>query len=297
MAYSEDHIALAAEYALGTLDAEERAQVEAMMSVDKDFAAMVDAWEQKLGVLNQMVGLVEPRPIVWENIKATVGHSTQAPLVLPEAAPVPVRETAQPDVSASQIAVDHANVVLLSGRVRRWRTVATAMSAIAAALVALFTIGLYQPDLLPDGLRPKPRTQVVEVKTPAAAVAASGQYVAVMQNQGGGPAFILTVDGATKNFTIRKVDAMPEAGKSFELWLISDKLPKPRSLGVIGDGDFTARQVLSSYDADTINAATYAVTVEQAGGSPDGRPTSSPVYAGKLIETVPASTATPSPAR
>ena len=34
MAYSEDHIALAAEYALGTLDAEERAQVEAMMSVD-----------------------------------------------------------------------------------------------------------------------------------------------------------------------------------------------------------------------------------------------------------------------
>jgi anti-sigma-K factor RskA len=296
MAYSEDHIALAAEYALGTLDADERAQVEAMMSVDKDFTAMVDAWEQKLGVLNQMVGLVEPRPIVWENIKAAVGHSdAQAPLVLPEAAPVPVPETAQPDVSPSQIAVDHANVVLLSGRVRRWRTVATAMSAIAAALVALFTIGLYQPDLLPDGLRPKPRTQVVEVKTPAAAVAASGQYVAVLQKQGGGPAFILTVDGATKNFTIRKVDAVPEAGKSFELWLISDKLPKPRSLGVIGDGDFTARQVLSSYDADTINAATYAITVEQAGGSPDGSPHSTPVFTGKLVETVPP-LAAPAPA-
>ena len=103
MAYSEDHIALAAEYALGTLDAEERAQVEAMMSVDKDFTAMVDAWEQKLGVLNQMVGLVEPRPIVWENIKAAVGHSgAQAPLVLPEAAPAPVTEAAQPDVSAAQ---------------------------------------------------------------------------------------------------------------------------------------------------------------------------------------------------
>jgi anti-sigma-K factor RskA len=288
MAYSEDHIALAAEYALGTLDAEERAQVEAMMSVDKDFTAMVDAWEQKLGVLNQMVGLVEPRPIVWENIKAAVGHSgAQAPLVLPEATPVPVPEAAQPGVSAAQIAVDHANVVLLSGRVRRWRTVATAMSAIAAALVALFTVGVYQPDLLPDGLRPKPRTQVVEVKTPAAAVAASAQYVAVLQKQGGGPAFILTVDGATRNFTIRKVDAVPEAGKSFELWLISDKLPNPRSLGVIDSGDFTARPVLSSYDADTINAATYAITVEQAGGSPDGNPHSTPVFTGKLVETVP----------
>ena len=34
MAHSEDHIALAAEYALGTLDADERAQVETMMAVD-----------------------------------------------------------------------------------------------------------------------------------------------------------------------------------------------------------------------------------------------------------------------
>ena len=75
MAYSEDHIALAAEYALGTLDTEERAQVEAMMSVDKDFTAMVEAWEQKLGALNQMVGAVEPRPFIWDNIKAAIGHS------------------------------------------------------------------------------------------------------------------------------------------------------------------------------------------------------------------------------
>ena len=109
----------------------------------------------------------------------------------------------------------------------------------------------------------------------------------MLQKDGGSPAFILTVDGATKNFTVRKVGAAAEPGKSFELWLISDKLQRPRSLGVIGGSDFTARPVLSSYDADTINAATYAVTVEQAGGSPDGKPTSAPIYAGKLIETVP----------
>jgi anti-sigma-K factor RskA len=107
------------------------------------------------------------------------------------------------------------------------------------------------------------------------------------------------VDAATRNFTVRKVGATPEAGKSFELWLISDKLPKPRSLGVIGAGDFTARPVLSSYDTDLVNNATYAVTVEQAGGSPDGNPHSTPVYTGKLIETVPAAAgaAAPSPAR
>ena len=51
MAYSEDHIALAAEYALGTLDADERAQVETMMAVDTEFTAMVRAWENRLGAL------------------------------------------------------------------------------------------------------------------------------------------------------------------------------------------------------------------------------------------------------
>jgi anti-sigma-K factor RskA len=139
--------------------------------------------------------------------------------------------------------------------------------------------------------------QVGEVKTPAVPASPSAQYVAVLQKEGGSPAFILTVDAATKNFTVRKVGAAAEPGKSFELWLISDKLQRPRSLGVIGDGDFTARPVLSSYDTDTINTATYAVTIEQAGGSPDGNPHSAPVFTGKLVEAVPPAAAAPSPAR
>ena len=41
MAYSEDHIALAAEYAIGTLDADERSQVETMMAVDAEYTTVV----------------------------------------------------------------------------------------------------------------------------------------------------------------------------------------------------------------------------------------------------------------
>jgi anti-sigma-K factor RskA len=292
MAYSEDHIALAAEYALGTLDADERTQVEMMMAVDTEFTSVVHAWEYRLGVLNQMVGSVEPRPIVWENIKAAIGHSgEQAPLVLPDAAPppppvAPAFEQASVPISPA----DNSNVIQLSGRLKRMRTLASVATALAAALIAMLAIQVYQPDLLPEGLRAKPRIQTVEIKTPAQPAVPSAQYVALLQGSGGGgPAFILTVDAATKNFTVRKVGSdTAEAGKSFELWLISDRLPQPRSLGVIGAGDFTARPVLSSYDANTINAATYAITVEQAGGSPDGKPHSTPVYTGKLIETVPA---------
>ena len=308
MAYSEDHIALAAEYALGTLDAGERAQVETMMAVDTEFTAIVHAWEYRLGVLNQMVGSVEPRPIVWENIKAAIGHSTeqQAPLVLPEAPPPPEPPVEAPEVAvapevaevppiaeappaaAPPVAVDDSNVIQLAGRVRRLRSLASIATALAAALVAMLAVQVYRPELLPEALRPKPRIQTVEVKTPAPSPVPSAQYVALLQRDAGSPAFILTVDAATKNFTVRKVGADAEPGKSFELWLISDKLPQPRSLGVIGGSDFTARPVLADYDAGTINSALYAVTVEQAGGSPDGKPHSTPIYTGKLIETVPA---------
>jgi anti-sigma-K factor RskA len=285
MAHSEDHIALAAEYALGTLDADERTQVETMMAVDRELTALVQAWEYRLGVLNQMVGSVEPRPIVWENIRNAIGHAQpQAPLVLPET-PAPVAAAPQASEAAPAPSADNSNVIRLTGRVRRWRNVASFTSAIAAALVAMLALQVYQPELLPDGIRPKPRTQVVEIKTPSPPAAA--QYVALLQKDAGSPAFILTVDAATKNFTVRKVGAQPEPGKSYELWIVSDKLQRPRSLGVIGGNDFTARPVLSSYDADLVNKATYAVSLEPEGGSPTAAPTGPIVFTGKLIETVP----------
>lgn len=292
MAYTEDHIELAAEYALGTLDADERAQVDIMMEVDKEFTAVVQAWQFRLGVLNQMVGSVEPRPVVWENIKSAIREaaSAQGPLTLPEPPPPSAPDIAvQADTAPQVPAVDDTRVIDLESRVKRWRTIASAVGALAAALLVVLALQVLQPGALPGVLRPAPRIQTVEVKVPAPAPASSAQYVAVLQGQSGGPAFILTVDDATKNFTVRKVGAAPEPGKSYELWLISDKLPRPRSLGVIGASDFTARPLLAAYDPEVVSAATYAVTIEQAGGSPNGEPSSAPVFSGKLIETVPPS--------
>lgn len=288
MAHSEDHIALAAEYALGTLDADERAQVESLMAVDDDFTAMVHAWEFRLGVLNQMVGAVEPRPEVWSRIRTAIGETEpQAPFEIPQTPPRLVAEAVRSEpVAASALPMaDDSNVIRLSQQTRRWRNVAGAMAALAAALLVMLSAQVYRPDLLPGALRPKPRVQVVEVKTPATTSAA--QFVALLQKDSTSPAFILTVDAATKNFTVRRVGATPEPGKSYELWIVSDKLQRPRSLGVIGGNDFTARPALASYDADTVNRATYAVTLEPEGGSPTGVATGPIVYTGKLIETVP----------
>src|SRR3981081_1760531 len=127
MAYSEDHIALAAEYALGTLDADERAQVETTMSAAKDFTAMGAAWEYKLGILNQMVGSVEPRAEVWDKIKTAVGHSEpQAPLVLPQAPP-PVAPVVREPAEVG----DTSNVIQLAAQARRWRNISSFTTAIA----------------------------------------------------------------------------------------------------------------------------------------------------------------------
>jgi len=321
MEYSEDHIALAAEYALGTLEADERAQVESKMAADGEFAAIVQAWEFRLGVLNQMVGSVEPPPELWERIRAAVAVGSigqepppivqqepqeSPPIVLPEALQPPLPPPPSPPPPPPEIelrdeftppppqAAGTSNVIEVSQRAKAYRNLAAAMTAIAAVLLAIIGVQALFPRALP-GLGGKPRVEVAEVKTkptptPAPSLAPSAQYVALLQGAAGGPAFILTVDGATKNFTVRKAGAPPiDPGKSYELWLISDKLQnRPRSLGVIGASDFTSRPLLADYASDVINSATYAVTIEQAGGSPDGAPHSQPVYIGRLIETVPA---------
>lgn len=152
MAYSEDHIALAAEYVLGTLDAVERAQVEALMAADADFSTLVAAWDQKFAVLNQMVGSVEPRDEVWEKIRAAIGLvEPQRPSVLPDTEPATssIAPAEAPTASRAEKAPETGNVVPFSQEARRWRGVARVASALAAALLVLLGIQLAQPDWLP----------------------------------------------------------------------------------------------------------------------------------------------------
>jgi len=373
MNYSEDHIALAAEYALGTLNADERALVETMMIVDHGFMEVVDAWDRKLSPLHQMVAPVEPPPHLWDKISAELGLVGPQPVVVEEPQPAeikppeikvaeikpvvaeelkpveltepddemlaklleprapevadqvgqpsaqvepspeqPVHEqpvvaassdaaplnvpadppvaAVAPDIIPEPVAEAPSNVVPLAGRKSGSQTFGWFMTAVAASLAAVVALQAYRPELLPEKLRIKPQIQVVEVKVPAPATASAqpAQFVAVLQQNASAPAFILTVDTATKNFTVRKVGAAVEPGKSYELWLVSEKLPRPRSLGVIGGSDFTIRPGLAAYDSETINKATYAVTVEPEGGSPTGVATGPIVYTGKLIESVPA---------
>ena len=71
------------------------------------------------------------------------------------------------------------------------------------------------------------------------------------------------------------------------MWIINDKLGAPRSLGVIDNANLTANPSLNRFDPAIVENATYAVTIEQPGGSPDGKPSGAPVFVGKLFPTGP----------
>ena len=261
---------LAAEYVLGTLASNEREQAQTLIANDPAFAQLVRAWEQRLGQLHAMVQPVEPPPETWARIQARLdGVDPSSVMLLPH-----------PD-QAARIAAE-GNVVDLTRRLGRWRRAAASLGAIAAVLLAVVVTATFNPEFLPAPLRPKP-TEVVRVVEKEVN---AGRFVAVLQAGAAAPAFILTVDVAARTASVRRVSGGPPPGKSYELWLVSDRFPAPRSLGLVGANDF-ARPALAAYDPAVISGATYAVSLEPEGGSPNGLPTEV-LFAGKLIESVPA---------
>jgi len=63
---------LAAEYVLGTLDAEERRSVRARIAADPHFAGLVRLWERRLSPLHELAVPVTPPPSIWRVIVADI---------------------------------------------------------------------------------------------------------------------------------------------------------------------------------------------------------------------------------
>jgi len=156
---------------------------------------------------------------------------------------------------------DAARIVVLERRAQRWRGIAIATSALAACL--MLAIGVRELYL--------PQT----AKT----------FVAVFQKDDASPAFLLTVDLDARMVSVRPVAAQPQAGKSYQLWIASDKIgPAPKSLGLIEASDASTQHTLGHWDRGIVERATFGISLEPAGGSPTGRPTG-PAFHAKLIET------------
>lgn len=156
-----------------------------------------------------------------------------------------------------------AAVIALQRQVVRWRTAAMGAGAIAASFAGLLA---YRETIV----APQPSS-----------------FVAVLQKDAQSPAFLMTVDITKRTFNVRAVAAEAHAGKSYELWLVHERLGGPKSLGILSNVAFSASPRLAAFAPGDIAEATYAVSVEPEGGSPTGLPTGPVVYAGKLVQTRP----------
>ena len=95
----EDTDLLAAEFVLGTLDAEERANAQSLLRMDHGFIAMVRIWERRFGELHLMVEPVEPEAKIWQRIKTKIAEIAPSEPV-PEGKP-PAELTPSPEPAAA----------------------------------------------------------------------------------------------------------------------------------------------------------------------------------------------------
>ena len=286
----DDRDGFAAEYVLGTLDTDERAQADALMLVDTGFAASVKRWERRLGELTALVAPVEPPAPLWERIKAGLTDTGQtADLHLPEAPAPPLRaDTSRADAPT-------ADIFHMRQRMQRWRGFSTITGLMAACLVGIVLVREYKPEVLPPELRPQRPVQVVTrvVEKPVEVVREvvreqprPAHLVAAFQKDEQSPAFLLTVDLDKRMVTVRMVTAERMADKTYQLWMAAQPGQPPSSLGLIGNDEFTVRAALAGYDPAVISSATYGISLEPLGGSPTGQPTG-PVMHAKLVQATP----------
>lgn len=149
-------------------------------------------------------------------------------------------------------------------RANRWRNMAAGMTALAASLAGVVVWQDYQRRQMPT------------------------QYVAVLQADKTLPAFLLTVDTKTNMFVISAMQKPAEPEKSYQLWLVHDGMPQPKSLGVFDDSEMDVRPMAPAGEMhDMMMDGTYAVSLEPKGGSPTGLPTGPVVFSGKLVKATP----------
>ena len=142
------------------------------------------------------------------------------------------------------------------GRLSFWR----GLSAFASVAAIAFAVLLANPRAVPP-----PVVVVLAATGPAATGAQATSIVASISG-----------DGATL-VTRPVMPVSAPAGHSLELWAVPTQ-GAPRSLGLLPGGSGT----VSLRSSVLAGADTLAVTVEPAGGSPDGKPTGPIVYAGKF---------------
>jgi len=244
-AFDNERDLLAAEYALGVLEAAEREEARRLVATDAAFARLVEAWDEHLSPFLDEVAPVEPPAALWERINGVL------------------------DEDGARL----GNVHQLQRRVTLWRGYSAAISAIAAALLLVVAF-----DPFDRNAAPQPPQGSAPVTTPSPPT-----LVANVVAEDRSAAFVVSYDPTGRSLLVSPAVASPAPGHDHELWLIPAS-GKPLSLGLVAGLTPhrlpVAKDLLPHFNRNS----TVAISVEPVGGSSTGQPTGPVVASGKLAE-------------
>lgn len=241
----DERAAQVAEYVLGTLDANARAELEQAFPNDPALRGELLFWREKLLGLGARVPETEPTDALWSRIEAGMDDA---------AAVAPVSWTSTTDSPAATQPSSRSTPW--------WRRVAVWQGFSAAATVACVALASV---LIVDRQH---------------AVPSGPRYLAVLQSPGDqrtgwvveadtGGRLLLVPIGAT---------ATVPAGRALQFWTKARDAAGPTSLGLVAGNqrvDMPVDRLPSLGDAQL-----FEITLEPAAGSPIGRPTGPILFVG-----------------
>jgi anti-sigma-K factor RskA len=248
MSNADDIDGLAAEYAVGSLDALERREVAARRKVDATLDAAIRAWENRLGALSDAVPKVEPPPGLFLKIARELWR--------PAAEPV---RTAK--VSSRAIGT------------KRWVAITAAACALAACLAAVIVWRFQDSPAVPARL-------MAELLKSAKTVDGKKTITVPL-------GFVVQFDLRASTMIISPLAVPPGSRRDYQLWLVPNEPAPPISLGVISLAEPSTSPWIATYPPSDLVHATLAVSLEPPGGSPKGIPTGPTMFAGKLVQIMP----------
>ncbi|MDR2322503.1 MAG: anti-sigma factor [Microbacterium sp.] len=251
---------LAAGHSLGALSARDEERFRAALAERPEWTTIADDDADTASLLAEGVPAVPPPPGIRDALLARIAVTTQEPEDAAEPVVPAGPEKAPPAPAAAGAGSGARDDARSPRRPRRL------LFGLAAGLVLLIGLGVGAAVVIPQLLRPAAVVALDRIENAPDAAEKTVQLpeggTATAHWSASMGAAVLVADG------LGRLDA----AKTYELWFVRGSTPVSAGVFEAAQGVTTAQLKGAMHAGDAI-----AVTIEPAGGSPTGKPTSEPI--------------------